>query len=135
MATIDRRTGGLDIDLLTTDRVAFARIAGELDASTAPTLIRTVERLIEAGSRDVVLDCAELAFCDSIGLSTFVDAHRRCAAPGGYLALAAPSPFMHKLLGVVGLTRQVPAYATVASACAAMRAAARIDSSLNGLRT
>ena len=96
------------------------KLAGELGVDSASELSRALAALLDGPSpaNRIVIDLTLLGFCDSIGLSTFVDAHRRCVANGGYLALAAPSPFMHKLLGVVGLTRRVPAYATVASACA-----------------
>jgi anti-anti-sigma factor len=102
-----------------TGGATVVKLAGELGVDTAAELATAIEQLLDRPTHRIVIDLALLGFCDSIGLSTFVDAHRRCAAEGGYLALAAPSPFMHKLLGVVGLTRQVPVYATVASACAA----------------
>ncbi|GIF77664.1 STAS domain-containing protein [Asanoa siamensis] len=101
-----------------TDGVTVVKLAGELGADTAAHLATAIEEILDRPTHRIVIDLTLLGFCDSIGLSTFVDAHQRCAANGGFLALAAPSPFMHKLLKVVGLTRQVPAYATVASACA-----------------
>ena len=94
------------------------KLAGELGVDTAAELASAIEELLDRPTHRIVIDLALLGFCDSMGLSTFLDAHRRCEAEGGYLALAAPSPFMQKLLGVVGLLRHVPAYATVASACA-----------------
>ncbi len=102
-----------------TGGATVVKLAGELGVDTAAELATAIEQLLDRPTHRIVIDLTLLGFCDSIGLSTFVDAHRRCVAEGGFLALAAPSPFMHKLLGVVGLTRQVPAYATVASACAA----------------
>jgi len=101
-----------------TGDATVVKLAGELGVDTAAELAMAIEELLGRPTRRIVIDLALLGFCDSIGLSTFVDAHRRCTAEGGYFALAAPSPFMLELLGVVGLTRQVPAYATVASACA-----------------
>src|ERR1700754_3114222 len=101
-----------------TGGATVVKLAGELGVDTAAELASAIEQLLAASTHRIVIDLALLGFCDSIGLSTFVDAHRRCVANGGYLALAAPSPFIERLLGVVGLMGRVPAYATVASACA-----------------
>jgi anti-anti-sigma factor len=102
MATTSDRARGLDIDLLTTDRVAFARIAGELDASTAPSLIRALERLLEGGSRDVVLDCAELAFCDSMGLRALV-VIRNAQPDGATFSLVRLQGPVRRVIEVSGL--------------------------------
>lgn len=92
-------------------------LAGELGVDTAAEVGAAIEPLVRQRASRIVIDLSRLSFCDSIGLSTFVDAHRRCAATGGYLALAAPSPFMRKLLDVVGVVRRVPVYPTVTAAC------------------
>ena len=60
-----------------------------------------------------------LAFCDSIGLSALALACNHCVDAGGYLRLAAPTPFLRKVLTVVGLAATLPMYRTVAAARAA----------------
>jgi anti-anti-sigma factor len=67
----------------------------------------------------VVVDLSGVTFCDSVGLSAFVVGHKYCTAAGGYLRLAAPTPFMIRLLQVVGVAGPLPIYQTVQSACAA----------------
>jgi len=93
-------------------------LAGQLDIDTAKKLHATMDGLRADGVTRMVVDLADLTFCDSVGLSALVVAHRQCAAEGGYLRLAAPTRFLLRVLGGVGVSPAVPAYATVAAACA-----------------
>jgi anti-sigma B factor antagonist len=90
---------------------------GQLDIETAHRLERALERLIEAGDVRIVVDLGRLTFCDSIGLSALILAHRLCADKGGYLRLARPNPFLLNLLTVVGVRDSVEVYDSVESAC------------------
>ena len=77
-----------------------------------------MRRLIDGPVSRVVIDLGAVAFCDSVGLSAFVDGHRRCKAAGGYLRLARATPFLQRILAVVGLLGPVALYRTVEAACA-----------------
>jgi anti-sigma B factor antagonist len=90
---------------------------GQLDLETAPHLEEALRGLIEAGDRRIVVDLGRLTFCDSIGLSTLVVAHRSCVDDGGYLRLARPNPFMLNLLTVVGVRDVLDVYDSVEAAC------------------
>jgi anti-sigma B factor antagonist len=90
---------------------------GQLDMQTAPKLESALERLLEEGQTRIVIDLSMLTFCDSIGLSAIVVAHRSCADHGGFLRLARPSPFLLNLLTVVGIRDAVAVYDTVEAAC------------------
>lgn len=92
--------------------------SGQLDMETAPHLEAALNRLIAAGDRRIVVDLSRLMFCDSMGLSTLVVAHRSCADSGGYVRLARPSPFLLNLLTVVGVRSAVGVYDSVEAACA-----------------
>jgi anti-sigma B factor antagonist len=94
------------------------RISGHLDVDSAPELRTTVDDLLDRDVTRIVVDLAQLWFCDSIGLSTFLMAHNRCTAVGGYVRLAAPAPFLLRVITVVGLADKLPAYRSVAEACA-----------------
>jgi anti-sigma B factor antagonist len=91
--------------------------SGQLDMETAPRLEAALCRLLEAGDRRIVVDLGRLTFCDSIGLSTLVVAHRSCVDSGGYVRLARPNPFMLNLLTVVGLRDVLDVYDSVDAAC------------------
>jgi len=92
---------------------AIVTMRGQLDVDTAPELRAAFDELAVQGVAEIVVDLAGLDFCDSIGLSTFVVAHARCAAQDGWLRLAAPTPFLVRLLSVVGVAGTVRMYATV----------------------
>jgi anti-sigma B factor antagonist len=102
----------------TGDGVTVVRLSGELGADTVLPLQEALTALVDRQAYRIVVDLSELAFCDSIGLSSFVEAHRRGSAAGGWVRLAAPNPFMVRVLGVVGLLGRLPVYTTVAGAMA-----------------
>jgi anti-anti-sigma factor len=91
---------------------------GELGMESAGRLRTSLLDIIGRAGTLIVIDLGPLEVCDSIGLSAFVDAHRCCTRAGGYLRLAAPSPFLRRVLSVVGLLDAIPLYDTVAAACA-----------------
>lgn len=82
-------------------------VSGELDLASAPQLGLAVERRIAAGQGDVVLDLSGLQFCDSTGLSVFVDAHRSLRAQGRRLILRNPSSRVNKLLATTKLDQEL----------------------------
>ena len=84
---------------------------------TAPRLRAAIEKLIRDGDRHIVVDLGRLTFCDSIGLSTLIVAHRSCVEDGGFMRLARPTPFMLNLLTVVGVRDAVEIYDSVDAAC------------------
>jgi anti-anti-sigma factor len=78
-------------------------ISGELDMSTADILSDAVnEELREAPSR-IVVDLAELTFCDSLGLGTLVVLSRTARVQQTFLVLRNPSPFFTRMLDVTGV--------------------------------
>jgi anti-anti-sigma factor len=78
-------------------------LTGELDLATAPRLAQALERV----PGDVVLDCAELSFVDSSGLSVIVDAHRRRARAGHRLSLRGLSASIYQTFEITGLHREL----------------------------
>jgi anti-sigma B factor antagonist len=93
-------------------------VSGQLDMETAPRLEAALYPLLDGGVRRIVVDLADLSFCDSIGLSTLFVAHRSCVDGGGFLRLARPTPFLLNLLGVVGARETMGVYDSVGAACA-----------------
>ena len=93
-------------------------LVGDLDLHSADQLRASLTDLVDRAVTKIVVDLGKVGFCDSVGLSAFVDGHRRCHAAGGYLRLAAATPFLLRILAVVGLLGPVSLYNTVAAASA-----------------
>jgi anti-sigma B factor antagonist len=96
------------VELKVTTRPAGAQVVvsvhGEIDLYTAPRLHQELSRA-QAGDapRRLIVDLSGVDFCDSTGANVLLAAHRRAAATGGELALAAPRPVVVKILNVTGL--------------------------------
>ncbi len=84
---------------------ATARLVGELDLFTAPTLHEGLLGLFDAGVRSLALDLSELEFIDSTGLAELVQALKRHRESGADLVLQSPSRTVAKALEISGLDR------------------------------
>jgi anti-sigma B factor antagonist len=96
--------------------IVLVSIQGAIDINTAAALRDTMHQLLERGHTRIVVDLGGVDFCDSIGLGTFAYTRNHCHASGGFLRLAAPAPFMARLLRTVGLAGPIPVHATVTEA-------------------
>ena len=77
----------LDIKTTNDDGMAVVGLSGELDLGTSPDLHAELIRLIETAPQKIILDMRELAYIDSSGVGTLVDAHRRLKKKGGRVVL------------------------------------------------
>ncbi|MGC4813030.1 STAS domain-containing protein [Micromonospora sp. DT228] len=82
---------------------ACLRLAGELDMSTSPELSAAIDRLIAAGESRVLLDLADLTFCDSTGMAVFVRGDNQAAVDGGWLRLVGANGRVERVLRMTGL--------------------------------
>jgi|SRR3954468_5316958 anti-sigma B factor antagonist len=108
--------GVLTMAAMDHDGCTVLRLDGELDLVSAPQLDARLRQLIDAGSRRLVLDVADLGFCDSTGMALFVAVTRTCADAGGWLRLASPQRQVTRVLGVAGVLSALAAYRTVPAA-------------------
>jgi len=99
--------------------VAVLRLSGELDADTAATLHAALAKLLERPIPRIVVDLADLKFCDSVGLSAFITSKQVLAARGGWLSFAGVNPFLAQLMQTVGLSRHFAIFPAVEDAIAA----------------
>lgn len=86
------------------DGRSTVEMSGELDAHTAPSFSRVIERLREEGVADVRLDMSELTFLDSTGLQALVEQAEAVRTDGGSVALVAPTESVRRVLHIADLT-------------------------------
>jgi anti-sigma B factor antagonist len=79
-------------------------VSGELDFGTTARFLEVAQPLAAAG-RSVILDLADLMFCDSSGLGALVRLHKLTAEAGGSLCLARLRPQLESTIQVTMLHR------------------------------
>lgn len=77
----------MDFSTNRTDGVATLRIAGELDAVTAPDLRPSVEALLAERNPRVVVDVSGLRLIDSLGVRAVVSLYKKAKDYGGVVTV------------------------------------------------
>jgi len=95
-------------------------VAGELDMMTSPQLRDALQRLLDDGTRNVVIDLAEVRFMDSTTLGVLVVTFRALRDRGGRLCLAAAQRSVRAMLAVTNVDQAIVVYDTVEAAEASM---------------
>lgn len=86
-------------------KVLVAKISGRLDSAAAPQIKSALNRLIEEGNHQVVVDLAEVPFVDSAGLAALISAYKRARQGNGDLVLAAVPQSVRIILELTRLHR------------------------------
>lgn len=93
----------LSIDL----RAARITATGELDRAVAHRLADALAALPLTGHSTWTVDAAGLSFCDAEGLRVIAAGAALAESRGCTLRLADPSPFVTRLLGMVGMAELI----------------------------
>lgn len=77
--------------------------AGEIDRDSRDQLRRAADEAMAGGMSRVILDVGAVTFCDSSGLSLFIDLHRQARSRDGWFRLVAVPPYLREMLRVTRL--------------------------------
>lgn len=80
-------------------------IAGDVDLAAHITFKSHVDRAWD-GSTDLVIDCSQVTFLDSMGLRVLVQTIQRAGENGRSVVLAAPSQPVTRVLDLAGVRSQ-----------------------------
>ncbi len=83
---------------------AQVQVSGDLDLCTASELRSELSRLIDQGTKHLILDMREVEFMDSSGLVVLIHVRKRLAELGGTFALMDPTGAVQRVLAITGLT-------------------------------
>lgn len=79
-------------------------LRGQLDMATVPRLREAFDALLQRPvAADIVVDLAELTFCDSTGLTEFVRTEHALESVGRQLRLRRPTPPIRQILSITHL--------------------------------
>ena len=102
--------------------VTVLTAAGEIDHDSRDVLADAAEEVLQRRGVRLVIDLSAVTFCDSGGLSLFIDLHRRVTARGGSLRLASPQATVVTVLRATNLDRLLDLHPTVDDAVRASAA-------------
>ncbi|XVV07344.1 STAS domain-containing protein [Actinosynnema sp. CA-248983] len=94
-------------------------VHGDLDATTAPAVLEQIKGLAVVAGQLLVVDLAQVSFCDSSGISTLLAARNVTAAADARIALVCAPRQLLRTLDLIGLISLFPTYPTTAEAVAA----------------
>jgi anti-sigma B factor antagonist len=84
-------------------RLVVMSLVGEFDMSNVHFLREQVSKTLESSPAFVVIDLGALDFADSSLLGVLVAADHRARAMGATFRIAAPPPFLQRLLALTAL--------------------------------
>ncbi|MER7361447.1 STAS domain-containing protein [Nonomuraea wenchangensis] len=88
------------------------RLEGELDVNAVPLLREHLELVWELPPPPfLILDLAEVQFCDSMGMNELVGVMQRCEARGTRLLLGGVQGVMARVLSITGLRHAFEVFA------------------------
>lgn len=105
----------------TDSRAAVCALAGDLDIETLAPARSTLDRLVEERPPLLVVDLAQVGFCDSSGLNLLLQIRMAAAAADVGFRLAAPSDPVRRLLELTCTDTVFSLHPTVEDASAAPR--------------
>jgi anti-anti-sigma factor len=85
------------------DDIVILKFTGELETFNLPTFSERMDRMVEAGDRDFILDLYLLRFINSAALGYLIRTAKVVREKGGEIVIARPSKFIKKTLVTLGL--------------------------------
>jgi anti-anti-sigma factor len=95
------------------DDIVLLKFTGELETFNLPTFSERMDRMIEAGDREFILDLHLLKFINSAALGYLIRTAKVVREKGGEVVIARPSKFIRKTLVTLGLEQVFKVYETV----------------------
>jgi anti-anti-sigma factor len=90
----------------------FLRPAGYLDNLGAEQIVTASDRAVREGCRQIVCNCSQVRFINSVGISILVSMIQRMRDAGCAVGLTNVSKVHQTVFEIVGITRIVPVFGT-----------------------
>jgi anti-anti-sigma factor len=109
---LKKETGG--------DGIAYLRVAGHVDALTAPQLEKEIVAALAAPGSRCIVDLAQVEYMSSAGLRLLVVGAKAAENTGGGFAVFALQSAVRKVLAAVGFFSCIPVFETESEALQAV---------------
>jgi anti-anti-sigma factor len=91
-------------------KVAVIRVAGRMDAESAPQFDQACQAAIDGGAAHLVLGLAEIQYVSSMGLRSFLSAAKTIQKSGGKMLLCGMKGLVKEVFDLTRLTPLFPMF-------------------------
>lgn len=109
----------MDIDVSGSAEITVIAPRGDLDMAAADHMMRTLIRLVDDGSRKLLVDLGQVGYVDSSGMGALVAALKHARTVGGDLRLCALQDDVRAIFEMTRLNKAVTIHATRSEALGA----------------
>ena len=113
---MNQRRAALEILSERRQETLIISFSGDLDAQTAGQAHAFIDRQLDEGGQQVVVDLSQVGFMSSAGIRVLLDLLRKNRKMGGDLCLAATQPGVQRTLELAGMERVLQVYPTLGEA-------------------
>jgi anti-anti-sigma factor len=96
----------------------IVKVAGRMDAESAPAFEEACKGWVDRGVYQLVVDMSELAYVSSMGLRSFITIGKMAQEKGGRLRLCRLTGLVKQVFEITRLTTIFPIHESVESALA-----------------
>lgn len=108
----------------TTDGISILDLDGEIDLYKSPEVRAELGKLIARQQKSVAINFQKVAYIDSSGLATVIDAFQKMRAYGGKLVLFAMAKSVRSVFEVARLDKFFPVFDEESAAVSSFRSGA-----------
>jgi len=94
---------------------------GGLNAETADQFVLSIEKLVDAGLRKIIVDCSKLTYISSYGLSVLIRLHKRMKKHGGDVKVCCIGGIVPQVLQLTRLDKLFDIHSDLSRARLAFR--------------
>jgi len=78
---------------------------GRIDSNSAGTLQETLDKAIEEGKKNIILNMLQVEYLSSIGIRAMLKTYKQAENLGGSFKIESPSEIVKNVLGMVALNQ------------------------------
>lgn len=93
------------------DKIKVIKISGTLDKITCPQAEQVINPLIASGN-NLILDCTNLDYMNTIGLVLLMKCHIKLKRRNGSLKIVNPNKQIYEIMNVSGALKLLKVYST-----------------------